>query len=161
MFETFLKFLRPVSMGPGSAFAYAHWAGTTPDYVLFLRDFFLATFFAAFFAFGRLRNAARCAAASAAPAHTLSSSESSNSRAGSCQYELTVTVLARVWYENGVEPSASNCGVVCSSARKYKPDRSASAKLVPSADMPKPENIGRIVTGPKSENRSIRKSRSI
>src|SRR5205807_3468241 len=47
------------------------------------------------------------------------------------------------------------------SARKYKPDRSASAKLVPSAEMPKPENIGRIVTGPKSENRSIRKSRSI
>src|SRR4051812_14385928 len=27
--------------------------------------------------------------------------------------------------------------------------------------MPKPENIRRIVTGPKSENRSIRKSRSI
>src|SRR5260221_12853015 len=35
------------------------------------------------------------------------------------------------------------------------------AKLIPSAEIPKPENIGRIVTGPKSENRSIRKSRSI
>src|SRR3954454_22142005 len=51
--------------------------------------------------------------------------------------------------------------MVCSSARKYSPLRSASAKLVPSAEMPKPENIGRIVTGPKSENRSIRKSRSM
>src|SRR5438105_6063943 len=35
------------------------------------------------------------------------------------------------------------------------------AKLIPSAEMPKPENIGRIVTGPKSENKSIRKSRSM
>src|SRR6266576_7242693 len=35
------------------------------------------------------------------------------------------------------------------------------AKLIPSAEMPKPENIGRIVTGPKSENKSIRRSRSI
>src|SRR5438105_11698397 len=51
--------------------------------------------------------------------------------------------------------------MVCSSARKYRPARSASAKLVPSAEMPKPENIRRIVTGPKSENRSIRKSRSM
>src|SRR2546430_12389562 len=51
--------------------------------------------------------------------------------------------------------------MVCSSARKYSPARSASAKLVPSAEMPKPENIGRIVTGPKSANRSIRKSRSM
>jgi len=61
-------------------------------------DFFLtAVFFAAtFLAFGRLRSAARWAAASAALAHTLRSSESSNSRAGSCQYEFTVTVLARV-----------------------------------------------------------------
>ena len=50
------------------------------------------------FAFGRLRNAARCAAASAALAQPVSSSGSSNSRAGNCQYELTVTVLARVWY---------------------------------------------------------------
>ena len=32
---------------------------------------------------------------------------------------------------------------------------------VPSAEMPNPENIFRMVTGPKSENRSIRKSRSI
>src|SRR5450759_645527 len=32
---------------------------------------------------------------------------------------------------------------------------------MPSADMPKPENIRRIATGPKSANRSIRKSRSI
>ena len=73
---------------------------------VFATDFFLAvaffaaafftTFFAALRAFGRLRNAARCAAASAALAHTLSSSESSNSRAGNCQYEFTVTVLARV-----------------------------------------------------------------
>src|SRR5258705_3474826 len=51
--------------------------------------------------------------------------------------------------------------MVWSSARKYSPARSAMAKLIPSAEMPKPENIGRIVTGPKSENRSIRKSRSI
>src|ERR1700688_3311405 len=51
--------------------------------------------------------------------------------------------------------------MVASSARKYRPARSASAKLMPSAEMPKPENIGRIVTGPKSENRSIRKSRSM
>ena len=51
--------------------------------------------------------------------------------------------------------------MVCSSARKYRPARSASAKLVPSAEMPKPENIRRIVTGPKSANRSIRKSRSM
>src|SRR5882757_9251733 len=51
--------------------------------------------------------------------------------------------------------------MVCASARKYSPLRSASAKLVPSAEMPKPENIRRIVTGPKSENRSIRKSRSM
>src|SRR6266403_316363 len=51
--------------------------------------------------------------------------------------------------------------MVWSSARKYSPARSAMAKLIPSAEMPKPENIGRIVTGPKSENKSIRKSRSI
>src|SRR5258706_10115457 len=51
--------------------------------------------------------------------------------------------------------------MVWSSARKYSPARSAMAKLIPSAEMPKPENIGRIVTGPKSENRSIRKSRSM
>src|SRR5437879_13417028 len=51
--------------------------------------------------------------------------------------------------------------MVASSARKYRPARRASAKLVPSAEMPKPENIRRIVTGPKSENRSIRKSRSM
>ena len=48
--------------------------------------------------FGRLRNAARCAAASEAFAHTVKSSGSSYKRSGSCQYELTVTVLARVWY---------------------------------------------------------------
>ena len=97
MFETFVKFLGPVVMGPGSAFAHAHWAETTSDYV-FLGGFLLATFFVAFFVFGRFRNAARCAAARAALAHTLSSSDSSNSRAGNCQYELTVTVFARVWY---------------------------------------------------------------
>src|SRR6185295_10846223 len=57
--------------------------------------------------------------------------------------------------------SASYWGMVTSSARKYSPARSAIAKLVPSAEMPKPENIGRIVTGPKSENRSIRNSRSM
>src|SRR6266566_2964591 len=48
----------------------------------FLATAFFATFFAALRAFGRLRNAARWAAASAALAHTLRSSESSNSRAG-------------------------------------------------------------------------------
>src|SRR5437016_14234742 len=51
--------------------------------------------------------------------------------------------------------------MVSSSARKYRPARNASAKLMPSAEMPKPENIRRIVTGPKSANRSIRKSRSM
>src|ERR1700733_14078123 len=51
--------------------------------------------------------------------------------------------------------------MVCSSARRYSPPRSASAKWVPSAEMPKPENIRRIATGPKSANRSIRKSRSM
>src|SRR6185437_2649171 len=51
--------------------------------------------------------------------------------------------------------------MVSSSARRKRPPRSASAKLVPSAEMPKPENIRRIVTGPKPENRSIRKSRSM
>jgi hypothetical protein len=45
--------------------------------------FFAATF--AFRAFGRLRNAARWAAASAALAHCANSSESSNRRAGNCQ----------------------------------------------------------------------------
>jgi hypothetical protein len=49
---------------------------------------------AVFFAFGRLRSAARWAAASAALAQWAKSSESSNSRAGNCQYELTVTVFA-------------------------------------------------------------------
>ena len=34
--------------------------------------------------------------ASAALAHSASSSESSNRRAGNCQYEFTVTVFARV-----------------------------------------------------------------
>ena len=97
---------------------------------------FLAGGLSALRGFGRLRNAARWAAASAALAHTLKSSESSNSRAGNCQYEFTVTVLVRVWYENGFEPSASNCGIVTSSARKYSPARSASAKLMPSAEMP-------------------------
>ena len=67
----------------------------------FTAEFFLATglfaiFFAALPGFGRLRRAARCAAASAALVHTLNSSESSNSRAGNCQYDFTVTVLARV-----------------------------------------------------------------
>src|SRR5260370_42213210 len=51
--------------------------------------------------------------------------------------------------------------MVCSSARRYSPPRNAKAKLVPSAEMPKPENIRRIVTGPKSAKRSIRKSRSM
>ena len=59
---------------------------------------FCATFIlpAALRTFGRLRNAARCAAASAARAQSANSSESSNSRAGNCQYEFTVTVLTRV-----------------------------------------------------------------
>src|ERR1700694_4270072 len=51
--------------------------------------------------------------------------------------------------------------MVWSSARRKRPARNASAKLVPSAEMPKPENIRRMVTGPKSANRSIRKSRSM
>src|SRR5215475_6400885 len=72
-----------------------------------------------------------------------------------------MTVLARVWYWNGFDPSASNCGTVASSARKYSPARSESAKLTPSTEMPNPENIGRMVTGPKSENSSIRNSRSM
>src|SRR5258708_34881068 len=51
-------------------------------------DLRAAVFLASGFAlrdFGRLFSAARCAAANAALAHTLSSSESSNSRAGNCQ----------------------------------------------------------------------------
>ena len=59
-------------------------------------------FFAALVAvlrdFGRFFTAARWAAASAARAQPVNSSGSSKSRAGNCQYELTVTVLARVWY---------------------------------------------------------------
>ena len=62
----------------------------------------VAAFFAAAFAvsraFGRFFTAARWAAASAALAQPVNSSGSSKSRAGNCQYELTVTVLARVWY---------------------------------------------------------------
>ena len=54
--------------------------------------------FATFLALGRFLKAARCAAAKAALAHPLNSSGSSNSRAGNCQYEFTVTVLALVWY---------------------------------------------------------------
>jgi hypothetical protein len=54
---------------------------------------FGAAFAAVFFAFGRLRSAARWAADSAARAQPANSSESSNSRAGNCQYELTVTDL--------------------------------------------------------------------
>ena len=70
--------------------------------VLFFDVFFLAAagFFldAAFVlrAFGRFPNAARCAAAKAALAQPVSSSGSSYSRSGSCQYEPTVTVLALV-----------------------------------------------------------------
>ena len=52
--------------------------------------------FAALRTFGRLRKAARCAAANAALAQSASSSDSSNRRAGNCQYEFTVTVLVRV-----------------------------------------------------------------
>ena len=67
------------------------------DYVFFLDSFFFTTFFlATFFAFGRLRSAARWAAANAALAHPVRSSGSSYSRSGSCQYEFTETVLARV-----------------------------------------------------------------
>src|SRR6266852_1859215 len=66
-------------------------------FFLFAADF-LATGFAGLRAFGRLPRAARCAAANAALAQPVSSSGSSKSRAGNCQYELTVTVLARVWY---------------------------------------------------------------
>src|SRR6266576_1847392 len=68
--------------------------------VFFLEFFFLAAagfFLVAAFAlraFGRLPNAARCAAAKAALAQPVSSSGSSYSRSGSCQYEPTVTVLA-------------------------------------------------------------------
>src|SRR5687768_7713184 len=100
-------------MDPGAALACAHWAGTTADYAFFLDGFLAAFFFvfffstatfalaatflvAAFFAFGRLRRAARWAAANAALAHPVRSSGSSYSRSGNCQYELTVTVLARV-----------------------------------------------------------------
>ena len=58
--------------------------------------FFLVAAFAALRAFGRLPRAARCAAAKAALAQPVSSSGSSYSRSGSCQYEPTVTVLALV-----------------------------------------------------------------
>ena len=57
--------------------------------VFFVTAFFLRNF-------GRLRRAARCAAANAALAQSVSSSGSSYSRSGRCQYEPTVTVLALV-----------------------------------------------------------------
>ena len=57
---------------------------------------FLANTLAPLRVLGRLRSAARCAAAKDALAQAANSSESSNSRAGNCQYELTVTVLAVV-----------------------------------------------------------------
>ena len=59
----------------------------------FFTTAFFATALAAFRPFGRLRKAARWAAASAARAQSANSSESSNRRAGNCQYELTVTVF--------------------------------------------------------------------
>ena len=112
-------------------------------------------------------SSAACAAPRAAPPPAPPSPNPSiprdrrYSRSGNCQYELTVTVLAR--------------GLILKRLRSFRleprngllvgaeisPPRSASAKLMPSAEMPKPENIRRIVTGPKSANRSIRKSRSM
>src|SRR5882724_2107698 len=69
--------------------------------VFFAARFSAALFFAAFEAvlraFGRFLSAARWAAPSATLAHSLNSSGSSNSRAGSCQYEATVTDLLLVW----------------------------------------------------------------
>ncbi len=56
----------------------------------------LEAFFATLRALGRLRRAARWAAANAALAQSVNSSGSSYSRSGNCQYELTVTILARV-----------------------------------------------------------------
>src|SRR3984957_7996277 len=68
------------------------------DFTRFVVLFFFAA--AGFFLdagfFGRFRTAARCAAASAALAQPANSSGSSNSRAGNCQYDPTVTVLALV-----------------------------------------------------------------
>src|ERR1700753_900480 len=52
-----------------------------PDTLAFFRDF------------GRLRTAARCAAAKAVLAHSVNSCESSYRRAGNSQYELTVTTF--------------------------------------------------------------------
>ena len=86
----------------------------------FFADFFAAACFPGFVdiafpalrALGRFRSAARCAAANAALAQSVSSSGSSYSRSGSCQYEPTVTVLRLVWYWNGFDPSASNRGMV-------------------------------------------------
>src|ERR1700756_4616880 len=71
------------------------------DFFRFAVFFFLTAAFVltarfALSAFGRLRRAARCAAARAALAQPVSSSGSSYSRSGSCQYESTVTVLVRV-----------------------------------------------------------------
>src|SRR5258707_11473444 len=64
---------------------------------LHVAAFFAATF-AVLRAFGRFFTAARWAAASAARAQPVNSSGSAKSRAGNCQYEFTMTVLARVWY---------------------------------------------------------------
>src|SRR5450631_2097509 len=83
----------------------------------FVSPLFLAPL-AGFGGFGRFLIAARCAAPSAALAQSESSSGSSKSRAGNSQYEFTVTVLTRVWYWNGFDPSASNRAIVCSSARR-------------------------------------------
>ena len=85
----------PRSYGPQLA-REERLAGTTREDVFFLADFLPVTFFTALRGFGRLRDAARCAAARAALAQPDNSSGSSKSRAGNCQYELTVTVLALV-----------------------------------------------------------------
>src|SRR4051794_24120852 len=61
-----------------------------------LAGFFPATFFAVRGDLACFFSAARRAAASAALAQVANCSESSNSRAGSCQYEFTVTVFAFV-----------------------------------------------------------------
>jgi len=74
---------------------WARFALPTLRFLFLAADFFIAAFTGMRF-FGRFFSAARCAAANAALAQCVNSSGSSNSRAGNCQYEFTVTVLARV-----------------------------------------------------------------
>ena len=95
------RIARPVGLAGTTTFLFAAFFGA--DHFFFTADFltfdvlalaFFAVFFVPLRALGRLRSAARWAAAKAAFAQLVNSSVSSNSRAGNSQYELTVTTFA-------------------------------------------------------------------